>query len=148
MSNGSITIQVELRTSAPRPAGIVRLLNQGDTEIRVWQTGNSWGDGVLSFEVLQDTQGWHYVLVPQVYTRNVPSSLAVPAGGSHGFPFDLGDGSWQGDAPAGFVITPAAQLLTVYDVPESPEAVTQNVWTGHLQSEPVELNEVTPNPAG
>src|SRR5947209_2621499 len=99
MNSEQLAIQLELQTSKPSPAGSVVLINRGSAEIRVWRTGNTWGDEVLSFEVLHDTQIWHFVRQLGDYTRNVPASLTVPAGDSHRLSFDLGDGTWESDAP-------------------------------------------------
>ena len=57
--------------------------------VRLWRPGNTWGDDALTFEATTR-------LVRQAdYTRNVPSSVEVPPGGTHELPFDLEDGTWS-----------------------------------------------------
>lgn len=141
MHHVSLTLQIEVRSGRPLPAGSIVLDNTGSAPIRVWRTGNQWGDTVLSFEVSRGDDTVRIVRQPQVYTRNVPSSLAVPPGTRHEWPFDLGDGQWQADAPLEQVVVPGAQLVAVYNVPPSPEAKDQGVWTGEIRSKPVLLDK-------
>jgi hypothetical protein len=136
-----LTINLELRLGAPRPAGIVLLANAGSKDIRVWQSGNQWGDTVLSFEILQGETVWRVFRRQQDYTRNVPSSVVVPPGKRHVLIFDLDDGDWDAGAPIERLATPPAQLVAVYDVPLSPEAIDHGVWTGQLRSNSVPLGE-------
>jgi hypothetical protein len=128
----------------PQPAGKVVLVNTTRADIRVWRMGNQWGDASLSFEVLQGDQTWHIVRQPQVYTRNVPSSVVVPAGSTHEWLFNLRDGQWDAGAPLDQWIIPGAQLIAIFDVPLSTEAVEQGVWTGQLRSQPVQLDASNP----
>lgn len=139
MSYESLAISIELRSGPPGPAGKVVLVNTGSADVRLWNTGNHWGDRVLSFEVLHGGRVWRLVSRPQEYTRNVPSSFVLPAGARHEWPFDLGDGDWEADVPIEQLTIPGAQLVAVYDVPRSPEAESHGVWTGELRSEPMLL---------
>jgi hypothetical protein len=131
-------IRVELDRSRP-PGGMVVIVNSGPDAVRLWRTGNSWGDEVLSFDLMRDGLTARVVRRPQVYTRNVPSSVSVPPGGNHELPFDLGDGSWDSDEPLDSFAEPGARLVAVYEVPETPEAAVHGVWTGRVESEPVAL---------
>jgi hypothetical protein len=142
MSTEPLAIQLdlsELRRHAPWPAGSAILVNLGRTRVRFWQMGNQWGDGVLSFEVLLDGRTWRLSRRQQIYSRNVPSSAAVLAGATHRISFDLGDGSWEGEARVDQLIDPGARLVAVYDVPQTPEAEKYGVWVGKLRSQPVPL---------
>jgi hypothetical protein len=141
MEHESLAIRIELRAGSPEPRGNVVLINTGGTPIRVWRTGNWWGDTVLSFEVSRGGSTRHVVRRPQEYTRNVPSSVEVPAGARHEWPFDLGDGQWEADAPLDQLLVPGAQLSAVYEVARTPEAVDHDVWIGRLRSQPVLLDE-------
>jgi len=115
------SIEIELRSSAP-PAGAVALVNTRDVAVRTWRLGNEWGDQMISFEVVRGEAMTLVVRAPQVYTRNVPSPISVPAGARHPVPFDLGDGTWRLEAPASEVFAAGASLVAVYEVPESREA--------------------------
>ena len=144
MSYTLLTLHLVLFSGLPHLSGTVTLVNEGSADVRLWRTGNEWGDTVLSFEVSRGSDTWRFVRRPQVYTRNVPSSVVVPAGATHEWPFDLGDGQWDGDAPIDQLIVAGAQVVARYDVPRSPEAAEHGVWTGELRSQPVFLDASNP----
>jgi hypothetical protein len=132
------SIEIELLRHVP-PAGAVALINMGGAVIRTWTLGNEWGDEMISFEVTCDSTVIQVMRSPQVYTRNVPGSIEVPAGGRHQIPFDLGDGSWQLAAPARELFARGRRIVAVYEVPPSHEASTAGVLTGHLRSRAISL---------
>jgi hypothetical protein len=134
-----LTLKLELRAGAPWPAGAVLLTNMDGEDIRIWQTGNQWGDAALSFEILRGASVRRIFPSPRDYTRNAPSSVVVPPGHGHVLNFDLDDGNWDAGAPIETLTAPPAQLVAVYDIPPSPEAIDQGVWTGHLRSDPAPL---------
>lgn len=123
-------------------AGRVVLVNHGDKPIRVWRTGNLWGDTALWFEISRRSIVARVIRKPQRYTRNVPSSVVVQAGGSHTWQFDFGDGSWESDVPFEQMTGTGAEMAAIYEVSESPEALANGVWIGRLRSEPVKLGYV------
>lgn len=123
-------------------AGRVVLVNHGDKPVRIWRTGNLWGDTALRFEISRPPIVARVVRKPQNYTVNVPSSVPVPAGGSHTWHFDFGDGSWESDVPFEQMTGTGAEMAAIYEVSESPEALANGVWIGCLRSEPVKLGYV------
>lgn len=133
-----LAIAVDLDRGAP-PAGRVAIENQGSEGVRLWRTSNTWGAGALSFELMRDGESVRLTRRPEDYTRNVPSSVEVPAGGRHQLPFDLGDGTWQSDDQLERFAGPGACLVAVYEVRETRESAEHGVWTGRLESEPVSL---------
>jgi hypothetical protein len=135
-----ISIEIDLRRAIP-PAGDITLENATETTIRTWRLGNEWGDQMISFEVLRGTTASRVVKAPQVYTKNVPSPVDVPAGARHRIPFDLGDGTWQMHPPASELFSADANLVALYEVPESREARAAGVWIGRLRSQPVPLEK-------
>jgi hypothetical protein len=130
-------LHLEIRLDLPQLAGKVVLVNSSSADIHVWRMGNQWGDEALSFEVLQGSHVWR---VAQVYTRNVPSSVLIPAGATQEWPFDLKDGQWEAGVPIDQLMAPGAQLIAIYDVPPSSDATQQGVWTGQLRSGPARLD--------
>lgn len=132
---------IELQSIAP-PAGDVVITNMGSAATRVWELGNQWGDEALSFELSRGDQRGRFVRGDQVYTRNVPSSLLVPAGQSTRLSFDLGDGTWQADPAIESLSGPGVQLEALYEPRDSPEAAELGVWTGQLRSDPVRVDEL------
>lgn len=126
--------------------GSVVLANQGDKSVRIWRTGNSWGDNALVFELHKPPIIAHVIRAPQIYTRNVPASVVVSPGDSHVWHFDFGDGSWEIDVPFDELVKPGAELTAVYEAGESPEALANDVWTGCLRSQPARwLNVKAPS---
>lgn len=123
-------------------AGRVVLANHSDKPVRVWRMGNIWGDTALRFEISRPLIVTRVVRKPQRYTINVPSSVPVPAGGSHTWHFDFGDGSWESDVPFEQMTGTGAEMAAIYEVSESPEALANGVWIGCLRSEPVKLGYV------
>ena len=126
-----LSIRLDLHATAP-PAGAVVLTNTGPAELRLWRTGNTWGDPCLYFEISAADHTRTITRSGLCYTRNVPSSVGVPPGASHVFPFDFGDGTWQ-YVPA---LQPGDRLTAIYAVPVTPDSIERNVWTGTLRSEP------------
>jgi hypothetical protein len=122
---------VEFRSVIP-PVGSVVLENMGDTDLRVWQQGNSWGDSAISFELRLGGSKARITRVALDYTRNVPASVVVPPGSRHEFLFDLSDASWQ-PASALFQCGQAgAKLRAIYSSGDSPESHEQGVWQGNV----------------
>lgn len=144
VSHPRLTLRLELRSGPPRPTGVVVLANEAGADARVWRPGNRWGDTALSFEVEHDGRVGHITRREQVYTINVPRSFVLPEGSSHALPFDLGDGEWEAEIPIDQLIVPEAQLVAVFDVPPSPEAMEHGVWIGQLRSDPVLLRAAGP----
>jgi hypothetical protein len=136
----SLTIRLQLHRKKP-PAGEVVVQNRGATPIRLWRVGNSWGDETLSFDVIAGSGAHHLSRQFQVYTRNVPSSFLLDPGAEHRIAFDLGDGTWKPGEILSLLNAPEAQLLAIYDVPASPEALAHGVWTGQVRSSGVRLGD-------
>ena len=141
-SESPLAITIQLHAARP-PAGEVVLTNTSDGSIRLWRTGNTWGDSALSFIVRVDDANVRLVQRLGSYTRNVPASLVVPPGGEHRLAFDLGDGSWEADASLDRLWRDAAWLIAVYEVEETPESTQLGVWTGRVVSAPVPLTGAT-----
>jgi hypothetical protein len=116
----SLELHLEVSSPSPRPAGTVVLVNTGNQDVRLWHTGNSWGDTVLSFEMIRNEKVWRLLRQEHEYTRNVPSSFRLPAGDRHEWAFDLGDGEWEAEASAEQLAVLGARLVAVYDVPRTP----------------------------
>ncbi len=138
MSADPLSLAISL-TDAARPAGEVVLTNEGEVAIRIWRTGNDWGDGTLSFVVARGDDASTVTLAPQDYTRNVPSSLEVPARGSHRIAFDLRDGSWEPEAALAGLPDGDARLTAVFEIAPTEESTEHGVWTGRMRSDPVAL---------
>jgi hypothetical protein len=115
---------------------VVALINTGEEPLRVFRFGNSWGDDALSFEVSDGERTLQITRVPQVYTRNVPSTEEIVPAERHVLPYDLADGGWTG---ATELIAAGSVLTAIYAVEESPEASEQGAWTGRCASAAVTL---------
>jgi hypothetical protein len=133
VSPNPLSIRIELQRER---AGKVVFTNSGSAAVRIWRMDNSWGDESLSFEASLDGRVEPITLKRQVYTRNVPATVVVSPGGKHDFPFNLDDGKWEPAAVINRLHGSDVQLTAVFRIPESPESVTQGVWTGELRSQP------------
>jgi hypothetical protein len=136
----SPALDVELDSRVP-PAGHVVLVNHGTRPVRVWQTGNRWGDEALSFELSRGGRVEQVARQGARYTPNVPASLVVPPGAEHQWRFDLGDGTWAADQPIDWADGAGGLLVAIYDAGQSPEAAIQGVSPVRLSSAPVSLDE-------
>jgi hypothetical protein len=132
----SLSIQIELDKDA---AGKVVLINRSSADVRIWRMGNSWGDESLAFEVSGDNRTEKITFRPQVYTRNVPATVVVPHDGRFEILFNLRDGKWEPATAIDRLSGSDARLTAIYSVRKSPEAASQEVWTGELRSQPVRL---------
>ena len=146
VNRSALSLHMRIQPGLPRPVGVVVLDNAGSENVRLWQMGNEWGDMSLSFELTREGGVARIVRRSQVYTRNVPSTFELPAGSRHEWPFDLGDAEWDADALAERPMDAQAQLVAVYAVPESPEALSHGVWTGQLRTLPVRMDPSPPDP--
>lgn len=133
-------LSVDLSRPWP-PAGTAVIENPGPEPVRLWRTSNSWGAEALRFELTRGEQRAVLTRRLEDFTRNPPSAVEVPAGGSRELPFDLGDGRWEGDEQLDQVAGTSVRLVAVYEVGQTPESAAQDVWTGRLESEPVLLDD-------
>ncbi len=136
MSNESLVLEIVDYVGTPG-AGTVLLHNRGEATVRVWRTGNHWGDTAIWFELARPPLTTRVARGPQVYTRNVPSSLPIPPGGVHRWSFDFGDGSWESELPLEQVAGAGSELTAVHEVGKSPEALANGVWIGCVRSQPM-----------
>jgi len=121
----------------------VLLANRGDHQQRIWQTWNYWGYYTLSFQIT-DSAGKSWVVKKRntMFTRNVPSFLAIPPGQTYVFDIYFGDKhDWDG-FPIRRGEEHTVQIRALYDVPVSSESKTYEVWTGHLKSESIQVTFV------
>ena len=65
-------------------------------DVRLWRTGNSWGDEALQFGGTQDGRTERILPKPKVYTRNVPAFITLALGDHYEISYDIGDGNWGG----------------------------------------------------
>lgn len=127
-----------IETGTAPGAGAIVFRNSGDVTARIWSPANRWGDTALSFELSRREQRVAISLAPQVYTRNVPSSVSLLPGGEHRWPFDLGDGRWESATEDWQSLAgPDARLAALYRADSCPEAIEHGLWLGQLRSDPV-----------
>lgn len=123
------------------PGGVALLVNGSPSPVRVWATANWWGDTTLSFEVVSAGVARRVERREQEYTVNVPASIELASGGVQEFPFDLGDGEWRAGVPLEGLFARSVELVAVYDVPPTREAIDQGMWTGQLRSAPIRVGQ-------
>ncbi len=134
-SDHSIVIEI----TVGRAAGVVWVVNDSAAVWRIFATGNSWGDEALSFAAQRADDLVRIVRAPQTYTRNVPSVLEIAGHDRRPLPFDLTDGTWDARIPIESLPSDASTVRAIFEIRESPEARTQRVWCGRLESAPVSM---------
>jgi hypothetical protein len=112
----------------------VVLTNVSGEPQAVWETWNSWGYQVISFEITM-ADGKMFVLSKKQedFTRNFPSTYLVKPGENQVFAIRLDE--WWVTHPA----LPKSDempitLKAVYEVTPTPEATEYKVWTGRIES--------------
>ena len=125
---------IELFVGGPGK-GRVALVNESDAPTKVWCTGNQWGDALLSFRAERSALTVHIVPGPQLYTVNVRSTVLIPPGARHHWPFDFGDGTWDADVPFQEWVGPGAELIALYHADADPDSVAYDVLIADLQSD-------------
>jgi hypothetical protein len=126
---------IELHLSLEGDALKVTAANTGTREVRLWSRDNSWGWGMLSLRVAAPgSDRWlELTAKPVRWTRNLPSAVAIPAGGATDYLLRAGDPGWEGADLAGLAAGPL-QVRVRLHADTSPEAQAQGVFTGDLQS--------------
>ena len=120
----------------------VILTNKSDKSQPVFESWNSWGYQVISFQLILPSGEQKKISVkPQFFTRNFPSTYVIPPNGHQVFPITLDD-EWQGAPDFGKPGRTKIKLAAIYEVHESKESGEQKVWTGRIVSETlaVEVN--------
>jgi hypothetical protein len=134
----ALEVALEPRPVDPR-SGVVVVSNVSQRAVRIWRTGNSWGDGALSFVLARADREDAITKRPQRYTRNVAAALELDPQDSERFAFDLLDGSWEPQAALAGLDEPSARLAALLEIEPTPEAAEQDVWTGRIRSDFVDL---------
>ncbi|MBW8859361.1 MAG: hypothetical protein JF570_06385 [Caulobacter sp.] len=127
-----LSIRLDLLRTGP-PVGVARVTNDGPEPVRLWASGNSWGDGMLTFVL----DGARIARTGQEYTRNAPDAAVLAPGAVYAIAFDLGDGTWTPAALAG------RWLVARLENPNTDETRAHEVWAGTIASDPVDLNART-----
>ena len=100
----------------------------------MWEYWNSWGYQTISFEFTFDNNRQIVVSKrPQGFTMNFPSTFRIPAGEHKVYAIRL-DSDWDiGSIPKS--TETLVGLKAIYEVTNTPEAATYNVWTGRVESD-------------
>jgi hypothetical protein len=111
---------------------------------RIWQERNSWGYYSLSFE-LADASGKRWVASKRKDMRwsvNGPGFENLGPGEVAVLEVYFGNGEvWEG-FPLQKGKHERVQLKAIFEVGESPESKEYRVWTGHIESKPIEVQFV------
>jgi hypothetical protein len=114
----------------------VVVTNTGKISTRLWREWCSWGYFSLSFEI-RDQHGATAKIVKKMdraWDKNFADWIVIPAGDSLVYEVSFDKSIWK-DAPLPEPgKTLSVDLVAVFEVPDSPEAKTNNVWTGRVTS--------------
>lgn len=118
----------------------VQIENPSDQQVRVWDLGNSWGGDSWSLRLTVDgaaRRQFTWRPANQVYTRNLPRFIEVPAHGQK--ELRLFPGGYQ--RTVGEDLAPVRgvpiHVQVVLEIAPSPEAKKHTLATGHLESDKV-----------
>jgi hypothetical protein len=113
----------------------VTVFNELSHERRLWDLENSWGWDSFSFELSTETGGqWQIRRRPREWTKNGPTFMVLPPGGSRNLRFNLNDGWWE----AGEVSGLKDQTIRVrprLEIGPTPEAEQYGVFVGAVLGE-------------
>jgi hypothetical protein len=124
---------ITMAHNAPEEFYVV-LKNISGVPQAVWETSNSWGFQTISFEFVT-ADGTKTVVSQreQIFTANVPSTFIIQPGEQQVYPIRL-DKSWLTHPTLRNADEMPISVKAVYEVPPTPEAAQQKVWTGRLES--------------
>lgn len=133
--NPAIEIQLAIHANNLR----IVVANRGEAEVRVWDRDNSWGWGMFSLLVAAPgSEQWSKLTArPVRRTRNLPRARTMPQGGRLEYDLQPGDPVWEGVAGIADMLDGPLHLRVRLSIPETAEAVGQNVFIGEAESAPV-----------
>jgi hypothetical protein len=141
------TIPLRLTLEIQRNGVTVRLYNPTDHEVRVWDLKNSRGGDSWSLQlIVNGASERRFVLRPtnQVYTRNLPTVIAVPAHGQKELRFTSSRREWTASKDLLPLRNAPIHVQAVLEVAPSPEATTHKVAVGRVES--AEVSSQPPHP--
>lgn len=120
--------------SSPNQFRVV-IANTSSTPVKIWKEQCSWGYNALSLEA-KGTGAPPRSIKPKAisWRRNLPQTRILAAGEKHELTFKPDD--WPGLLTQG---QDRVEIRAHYLVARDEEAIRAQVWTGHIQSEWVEL---------
>ena len=123
---------IDLRLTVETDVLRVTAVNRGEQDLRLWARSNSWGWSMFSVLLARlDSDRWRELTAkPACWTRNVPRATEIPAGGEFDYELRYEDPSWQGLDNVNAWLSQPLQVRVRLHVPETPEAIAQNVFVG------------------
>ena len=119
----------------------VLLTNRTPNTVRLWEEWNTWGDGNLSFEIV-DSKGNVSSTIrknnKRIWTVNYPSWVEIEPNEHHIIDVYLDRESWDLPFLRSSTEHKAIELKIIakYSVPVEPEASSNSIWTGTASSRP------------
>jgi hypothetical protein len=124
---------LKIRVVDVSPSGIITLevINSSKKRIRIWNESNSWGAARWRVLLIRKGQLESFFQNPdQDFTRNIPTFKEIPSGSHFEKRLDLQGGDWRHVAPEKVNFAKDDQVVVVYDVPFTNEALKMGVWYG------------------
>ncbi len=108
----------------------IEMCNESKATLRLFSTGNSWGDSRWRVLVLRKDRLDVWIQQPnQIYTRNFPAYEELQPGKCLVRALDLRNGDWAGKHND-FHPESGETLLAIYEVPVTSESKKRGVWSG------------------
>ena len=132
--NQAIDMRLTVETDVLR----VTVVNTGEQDQRLWARNNSWGWSIFSLLLAQpDSDQWRELTAKPIdWTRNVPRATNVPAGGQLDYELRYEDPNWDGLDNVYAWLNQPLQVQVRLRIPETPEAVAQEVFIGEALTPP------------
>ncbi|HJZ80765.1 MAG TPA: hypothetical protein VKD91_10480 [Pyrinomonadaceae bacterium] len=100
----------------------------------VWESWNSWGYQILSFEfTMSDGKKIVVSKRPQNFTRNFPSTFLILPAEYQVYPIRL-DKDWDTDPKLSTIAEMAVTVKAIYEVSITSESKRYRVWSGRVES--------------
>jgi hypothetical protein len=110
----------------------IQMCNVSSQPLRIFRTGNSWGDSHWRVLILRvnkiDTLVQNF---RGIHTRNFPEFQEVRPGDCLSQTLDLLDGNWV-NTTEDIQLKAGEAMVVIYDVPKSNEAIDRKVWYGFV----------------
>ncbi len=127
---------IDLHLTIESEAIRIIILNKSEHDLLLWDRNNSWGWSMFSLLLARPgSDEWKELTVKPIrWTVNIPRALNLPVGGRLEYDLQLGNPKWNDlDSVEGWPNQPV-QVRARLRIPETPEAVAQNVFIGEALS--------------
>jgi hypothetical protein len=123
----------------------ITFVNPDNISLRVWEFDNSWGWNTLKWMITYKSDERKNIikitkLQKKGWTKNGPTFFEISPNSGYSISNDFSDGDWEFPQEINAIKTMPVILKCILDIPDSPEAIIYDVFTGKLESNEIILN--------